>query len=524
MSHDTSNEKHGSKATDTPTGAARSESEAQVLRRWCSTDSDLNPARSWREAWADDEFATATMSDDSDESDETKVRRKSSDLPPVLEEDAVPEERMPSTVRPPKRRTKPVTKRDKQLENKRKKIKEKPDDDLLFPIPTDKSGSKTDRRDRSQQPRQRVEPRRPPLECVVAVDADCEVGCRSYMEDALVALHDLNAIDQEVLDSALQPLSFFAVYDGHGGNQAAKLAQKQLHNILIRHLKMSDGDRLQECLEGSLQDIQSAFVNMVSPEAFAQGRVTPGSTAVCCLISKDTLVTSWLGDSEAWLFRAGQSVRLMDPHKPLRPDELKRIESLGGTVSRQVIGHKITDVIGRVQGQLSVSRAIGDLHLKPYVSSVPETTKTKLTGAEEFLVMASDGLWDVLDPDTVYKLITGHLSRVQRRLKKIAVTSGGAVTAPTYDTAAGYASADTTAANIINAKPKRFSPVQGTARCLIREALNRRSPDNISAVIVFFERAPLELPDRVSSRALVSSGGFFKTARIRQIFRLSRDI
>ena len=48
----------------------------------------------------------------------------------------------------------------------------------------------------------------------------------------------------------------------------------------------------------------------------------------------------------------------------------------------------------RVQGSLAVSRAIGDLHLKEWIISEPETKRLSLTSDCEFLIMASDGLWD----------------------------------------------------------------------------------------------------------------------------------
>jgi len=52
----------------------------------------------------------------------------------------------------------------------------------------------------------------------------------------------------------------------------------------------------------------------------------------------------------------------------------------------------------RVQGDLAVSRAFGDAHLKPYgVSSTPELSAISLTPRDAFLVLASDGLWDVVD-------------------------------------------------------------------------------------------------------------------------------
>ncbi len=77
-----------------------------------------------------------------------------------------------------------------------------------------------------------------------------------------------------------------------------------------------------------------------------------GTTAVCSLIRGRTLYSAWLGDSQSLLVRGGRPVKIVDPHKPNRPDEKARIESLGGSV--------IYWGTWRVNGQLAVSRAIGE--------------------------------------------------------------------------------------------------------------------------------------------------------------------
>lgn len=55
--------------------------------------------------------------------------------------------------------------------------------------------------------------------------------------------------------------------------------------------------------------------------------------------------------------------------------------------------------IDRVQGQLAITRAIGDTDLKPYITSEPEIVSFELEGDEDFLIMGSDGLWDGVSED-----------------------------------------------------------------------------------------------------------------------------
>ncbi|MCL7044841.1 hypothetical protein MKW94_022123 [Papaver nudicaule] len=121
-----------------------------------------------------------------------------------------------------------------------------------------------------------------------------------------------------------------------------------------------------------------------------------GSTAVVALISKDKTIVANCGDCRAVLSRDGSPMPLSHDHKPDRADETERIESAGGTV--------INWNGFRVLGVLATSRSIGDRYLKPYVISVPEVTITSRTESDEFLILASDGLWDVISNEMACKI------------------------------------------------------------------------------------------------------------------------
>ena len=117
-----------------------------------------------------------------------------------------------------------------------------------------------------------------------------------------------------------------------------------------------------------------------------------GSTAVVAVVSSNHIVVSNCGDSRAVIGRVGGAVPLSVDHKPDRADELKRIQEAGGRV--------IYWDGPRVLGVLAMSRAIGDNYLKPYVISEPEVTITERTDDDECLILASDGLWDVVSNET----------------------------------------------------------------------------------------------------------------------------
>ncbi|KAI3936705.1 hypothetical protein MKX01_034134 [Papaver californicum] len=202
---------------------------------------------------------------------------------------------------------------------------------------------------------------------------------------------------------------FFAVYDGHGGFDVANLCNEQLHKILMNETVTSNLDEIE------WENVMvSCFLKMdgevSEKEVEIKGIKSIGSTAMVALISKDKIIVANCGDSRAVLSRAGSPpIPLSQDHKfkPDRKDEMERIQAAGGTV---------IDWNGfRVLGVLATSRCIGDRYLKPYVISIPEVTITSRTESDEFVILASDGLWDVMSNKMACKIarrcLQGRLTR-----------------------------------------------------------------------------------------------------------------
>lgn len=299
-------------------------------------------------------------------------------------------------------------------------------------------------------------------------------------------------------------------------------------------------------LEEVLGDDERSPPLKAKDDPMTRNPVTPGSTVCVCLIDREHIYSSWVGDSEAVLYRGGGSiVPLTDPHTPLREDEWERIRKLGGVVVKQSVPG-LKKQIGRVQGQLSVSRAIGDAHLKRWVLGDPEVKKTPLTGDEEFAVIASDGLWDVLSFKEVYRLIIRYLStdrkkREPRKMIRKSQSSGKAhVERDIFASGAGTTNArDSQHRGKTGGKRQEQSQWSGCARYLIRTALTCGSSDNISVIVIFFKAGIIramdyqkniqktpDTPDDGASenrrenerRGLFSGVGLFKRARIRRVF------
>ncbi|TFK20957.1 protein phosphatase 2C [Coprinopsis marcescibilis] len=100
------------------------------------------------------------------------------------------------------------------------------------------------------------------------------------------------------------------------------------------------------------------------------------------------------GDARGVLYRAGKAVRLTYDHKGTDKQEAKRITDAGGFV-----------LSGRVNGVLAVTRSLGDTSMKEFVVGAPYTTETELCDEDEFLILACDGLWDVINDQSACELI-----------------------------------------------------------------------------------------------------------------------
>lgn len=141
--------------------------------------------------------------------------------------------------------------------------------------------------------------------------------------------------------------------------------------------------------------------------------------------------------------------------------------------------------VWRVQGSLAISRAIGDIHLKDWIISEPETTKLELTPDCEFLMIASDGLWEKVfvartsspfPPTSSCKtLIDGSMIHrfPSRKLQRSSLSTGAR-------RRAAEASSPCPPAEVAETTSPSWSSIygdlRGVGRLCSREARNRLSP------------------------------------------------
>ncbi|TQE02379.1 hypothetical protein C1H46_012018 [Malus baccata] len=173
-----------------------------------------------------------------------------------------------------------------------------------------------------------------------------------------------------------------------------------------------------------------------------------GSTAVVTVLSGCQIITSNCGDSRALLCRGTETIPLTVDQKPDREDELKRIEGEGGKV--------INWNGARVFGVLAMSRAIGDRYLRPWIIPVPEVTFMTRTDEDECLILASDGLWDVMTNEEVGEVARHHLRRRRRSISTLDDVSPAQVVADHLtEIAYGRNSSDNISIVVVDLKTKR---------------------------------------------------------------------
>ncbi|KAK3152651.1 hypothetical protein QOZ80_2BG0161760 [Eleusine coracana subsp. coracana] len=229
-------------------------------------------------------------------------------------------------------------------------------------------------------------------------------GKRATMEDFY---------DVKLTEIDGQAVSLFGVFDGHGGSRAAEYLKEHLFENLIKHPEFLTDTKL--AISETYQKTDTDFL-----ESECSAFRDDGSTASTAVLVGDRLYVANVGDSRAVISKAGKAVALSDDHKPNRSDERKRIENAGGIV--------IWAGTWRVGGVLAMSRAFGNRLLKPFVVAEPEIQEEQVDGDLECLVLASDGLWDVVENEEAVSLGKSEdmPESAARKLTEIAYSRGSA--------------------------------------------------------------------------------------------------
>ncbi|CAL5017722.1 unnamed protein product [Urochloa decumbens] len=263
-------------------------------------------------------------------------------------------------------------------------------------------------------------------------------GKKGVNQDAMVVWENFGSQDDTV---------FCGVFDGHGPN--GHLVAKRVRDLLPVKLSANLGrngtatggtapHRVVDNTDASLENEE----NGERPEFFPALRasflrafyvmdrdlklhrnidcVFSGTTAVTVLKQGQNLIIGNLGDSRAVLGTRDEdnhlvAVQLTVDLKPSIPSEAERIRQRKG----RVFSLPDEPDVARVwlptfnSPGLAMARSFGDFCLKNYgIISMPDVSYHCITEKDEFVVLATDGVWDVLSNDEVVSIVSNAPSRV----------------------------------------------------------------------------------------------------------------
>ncbi|XP_024980467.1 probable protein phosphatase 2C 27 isoform X2 [Cynara cardunculus var. scolymus] len=230
----------------------------------------------------------------------------------------------------------------------------------------------------------------------------------------------------------------FPVFDGHGGKGASHFVRDHLPRIIVEDANFPL--ELEEVVMRSFMETDAAFAKSCSTER----SLSSGTTALTAMIFGRSLLVANAGDCRAVLSRNGLAFEMSKDHRPCCHKERVRVESLGGFVED-----------GYLNGQLGVTRAIGNWHIKGLkesgeqvgpLSAEPELKLVTLTKEDEFLIIGSDGIWDVFRNQNAVDFI-------RRRLQD-------------------------------------HNDVKRCCKDMVEEAMKRGAIDNLTVVVVCFQAEP----------------------------------
>lgn len=191
-------------------------------------------------------------------------------------------------------------------------------------------------------------------------------------------------------------INLFGIYDGHGGCDVSEYLSNNIEKFYcLPELQTPFSDDYHEKVFSILQE---QILSLKYKKGFKCG-----STCLLNIMYKYGSNIYFnvvnLGDSRlVVIYRSGISKQITTDHKPEDVIEKTRIQKMGGTI--------YTDTEGTCRvGNLSLARAFGDGDNAPYISHMPDIHEIKLSPAIQFVVMACDGLWDVINNNELYPLL-----------------------------------------------------------------------------------------------------------------------
>jgi serine/threonine protein phosphatase PrpC len=183
--------------------------------------------------------------------------------------------------------------------------------------------------------------------------------------------------------------ALIVVLDGHGGSEAVDFVFANFKSMLQTCLKRFDGN-MRKCLLHTFYLLDAGVQTKTS-----------GTTVSCLLVDLSSRI-AWLatvGDSSVFGVKNGRGSKLSVDHNLKNSSEVARIAKLADFSGVTKDGY----VCNSQGDMLNMTRAIGDHNFGDIVIATP--TIKKVTNFD-VVVLATDGIWDVLDIRTVIALMS----------------------------------------------------------------------------------------------------------------------
>lgn len=247
---------------------------------------------------------------------------------------------------------------------------------------------------------------------------------------------DSNEDNHNIIVDGDLKIKYYAVYDGHGGKFVSKFLSDNLPAFF------TDKRTKYPLSNKYVNDVYDGIQNILFTKYEKEVNECGSTCLVVCSfkeMGQQYLNIINTGDSRCVLCRNNIAKILTKDHKPDWPDEHNRISKLGGQIKKDGDIYRI--------GDLSVSRAFGDKSASKYVTHRPDLYKYKLTKKDSFMIIACDGLWDVVQPQDAINFVLS---------------------------------------NCYDENMKQINKDVNIARKLAERAIKLDSGDNVTCIIVFF--------------------------------------
>ncbi|KAE9357020.1 hypothetical protein PF008_g3361 [Phytophthora fragariae] len=277
----------------------------------------------------------------------------------------------------------------------------------------------------SSRKRQRADIDSDPSVQVVLTHRTAEYQANDPSEDR--SLNIVKATDEGV--------QINAVFDGHGGARAVEHLRSSLcQHILAEVTSKNSSDEVSAIVKSAFsrcdEELKQSLLALPPNVRMSKGYCNAGSCAVIALFINSVLYIANVGDCAAVLGKISketqglQAVEVSVDHSCNNPHEAKLVvershdrNAIRMSKDDQATGAGIVGV-KRVAGSLAMTRAFGDFYLKcpelssapfkskvPYITSEPSITTVYMDGSEKYVILASDGLWDVMTPQEAVHIV-----------------------------------------------------------------------------------------------------------------------